>query len=312
MELELTSADSQEANENNAAWTPHMIGLGRSQPSSDRRLDEETLPLAAIKARCRKPLSRRGILLEDLGEPRWHRIGVPLDRLNLAGRWRSAMPRRLPERDDRCFALSAPSRPDRSRLPGAALLRDHRDRRGHGQTGATFVPFSVDTFMLFDVPSTHHESWCHARLRDHSPDDVVADLSILNSAGQLVAKLAGFRLRPITRDAVAAPRDQTTLGAGERRVQTGPRRIVEPLTAISSVQSMMRYLQTQCAELSGFPESTITAESGFMALGLDSMVAMVLSNQIRLDFDCAISATQILGSKSIESLAHEIWQAMSH
>ena len=49
-----------------------------------------------------------------------------------------------------------------------------------------------------------------------------------------------------------------------------------------------------------------------MALGLDSMVAMVLSNQIRLDFDCAISATKILGSKSIESLAHEIWQAMSH
>jgi acyl carrier protein len=43
-----------------------------------------------------------------------------------------------------------------------------------------------------------------------------------------------------------------------------------------------------------------------MAMGLDSLVAMVLSNRIRHDFGCAVSASQILMSASIESLARLI------
>lgn len=307
--LELTSADSRAAKD--AAWTPHMIGLGRSRPSSDQNLDEQAVPLAAIKARCRKPLSRVEF---------YSKIWANQGGTGSAFRWIDSIWRG--DGEALCRAVCPTEIVDVSRYrlhPGlieAACQVLHccatiETEEVMDTTGTTFVPFSVDAFILFDAPSTHDEAWCHARLRDHSADDVIADLSVFNSAGQLVAKLAGFHLRPITRDAVETPRDPATLGVAEGRAQIGRRRVVAPVTAISSVQSMVRYLQTRCAELSGFPEAAITPESGFMALGLDSMVAMVLSNQIRRDFECAISATQILASKSIESLAQEIWQAMS-
>src|SRR6185369_11364782 len=68
----------------------------------------------------------------------------------------------------------------------------------------TFVPFSIDAFELFGEKATHAFSWCHARLRELGESDVIADLAIFTDAGKLVAKLTGFHLRPITRDAVKA------------------------------------------------------------------------------------------------------------
>ncbi|MGZ8452566.1 MAG: acyl carrier protein, partial [Candidatus Binatia bacterium] len=81
--------------------------------------------------------------------------------------------------------------------------------------------------------------------------------------------------------------------------------------AALTLQQVVRYLQTQCAELSGYPESAIFSDRGFMAMGLDSLVAMILSNRIRQDFDCAVSATQILLSVSIEALAQVICETGS-
>jgi len=76
--------------------------------------------------------------------------------------------------------------------------------------------------------------------------------------------------------------------------------------AALTLQQVVRYLQAQCAELSGYSESAICSDQGFMAMGLDSLVAMILANRIRQDFNCAVSATQILLSVSIESLAQVI------
>jgi acyl carrier protein len=180
--------------------------------------------------------------------------------------------------------------------------------QGLEQTGATFVPFSVDAFTLFNATMSHDRAWCHALLRDHSENDVLADLAIFTDAGELAAKLEGFRLRPITRDAVTV--SQTTARA-DRPPAVSPALTSKLERHAASLEEMTRYLQLRCAELSGHPESQITSDKSFMALGLDSLVAMVLANQIRRDFSIGIAVTQILSSKSLDSLARDIWQTVS-
>ncbi len=129
----------------------------------------------------------------------------------------------------------------------------------------------------------------------------------MNNSGELVAQLEGFRLRPITQQGLAASRQRVTIHADGKLI---PGSLPGPMDGIDkaalTLQQVVRYLQAQCAELSGYPESAIFSDRGFMAMGLDSLVAMILSNRIRQDFGCAVSATQILLSVSIESLAQII------
>lgn len=194
------------------------------------------------------------------------------------------------------------------------LLENLGESGGHrvglplDRTGVTYVPFSVDALRLFDVKSNHVDAWCHAHLRDLSEENVIADLSILAASGQVVATLEGFCLRQITRAAVGAP-----------VVQTGPRtpdRALQPIPdgaaagdsgqSMPSEGEMLRYLQSKCAELSGYPESEIRPDEGFLALGLDSIVAAILANHILRDFGRRVTIGQILASSSIASLTREI------
>jgi acyl carrier protein len=156
---------------------------------------------------------------------------------------------------------------------------------------------------------SHDRAWCHALLRDHSQNDVLADLSIFNDAGELAAKLEGFHLRPITRDAVTV--SQATARPSNRPPAVSPALASKLERPAGSLEEMTRYLQLRCAELSGYPDSQITPDKSFMALGLDSLVAMMLANQIRRDFSIGIAVTQILLSKRLDSLARDIWQTIS-
>ncbi len=180
------------------------------------------------------------------------------------------------------------------------------------QNSTTFVPFSLDALSLYDVKATYEQAWCHAQLREHSENNVLADLSIMNNSGELVAQLEGFRLRPITQQGLASSRQRVTTHADGKLISgslPGPMDGIDK--AALTLQQVVRYLQAQCAELSGYPESAIFSDRGFMAMGLDSLVAMILSNRIRQDFGCAVSATQILLCVSIEALAQVICESIS-
>lgn len=305
--IELTSSVANEGASGD--WTPHMIGLGRAQTVGEQKPLSQPLDLDAIKLRCRKVISSKDF---------YSRIWANQGGTGSAFRWVDSVWRG--EREALGRAVCPESVTD------AALYRLHpglieaacqvlhccetiETAQGLEQTGATFVPFAVDAFILFNATMSHDSAWCHALLRDHSENDVLADLSIFNDAGELAAKLEGFRLRPITRDAVIMP--QTTARTSDPTPPVRPALALELDKPAASLEEMTRYLQLRCAELSGYPESQITSAQSFMALGLDSLVAMMLANQIRRDFAVAIAVTQILLSKSLESLANDIWQAIS-
>jgi acyl carrier protein len=73
---------------------------------------------------------------------------------------------------------------------------------------------------------------------------------------------------------------------------------------------MAKYLQVKCAEISGYPETTMSVDNGFLSLGLDSLVAMTLANHLRRDFGCTVPLTQILMSQSLNSLADAICRSI--
>ncbi len=170
-------------------------------------------------------------------------------------------------------------------------------------TGVTYVPFSVDAFILSGVRATHDEAWCHARLRELTTENVIADLTILSSTGHVVAVLEGFCLRQISRDAVVGGGHSTNVRPreGERGPSSG-RDEQKDITA----EEAARYLQQRCAELAGHAEADIRLDVGFTALGLDSIAAMRLSNQVLRDLGRTVTLGQILTCRSLELLADTI------
>jgi acyl transferase domain-containing protein/non-ribosomal peptide synthetase component F/acyl carrier protein len=304
--VELTSSP---ANEGGGDWTPHMIGLAGAHRVGEQNPDSAPLDLEAIKLRCRKQVSSKDF---------YSRIWANQGGTGSSFRWVDSIWRGAAEALGRAVCPES--------VTDAALYRLHpglieaacqvlhccetiETAQGLERTGATFVPFSVDAFIVFDVTMSHNRAWCHALLRHLSENDVLGDLSIFNDAGELAARLEGFHLRPITRDRVTS--SPATARASDRTLSASPAPALELDKPAAGLEEISRYLQLRCAELSGFPVSQMTSDKNFMALGLDSLVAMMLANQIRRDFAVAIAVTEILLSKSLESLAHDIWQAIS-
>ncbi|HSK30541.1 MAG TPA: acyltransferase domain-containing protein, partial [Candidatus Limnocylindria bacterium] len=304
--VELTSSL---ANEDGGDWTPHVIGWARAHRVGEQNPDSAPLDLEAIKLRCREEVSSK-----DFYSRIWaNQVGTGSSFRWVDSIWRGA-----------AEALGRAVCPES--VTDAALYRLHpglieaacqvlhccetiETAQGLERTGATFVPFSVDAFIVFDTTVSHDRAWCHALLREHSENDVLADLSIFNDAGEVAARLEGFHLRPITRDRVTG--SPTTAREADQSPPTSPASTLEFDKPAASLEEISRYLQRRCAELSGFPDSQMTADKSFIALGLDSLVAMMLANQIRRDFAVAIAVTEILLSTSLDSLAQDIWQALS-
>ncbi|MGB7946581.1 MAG: beta-ketoacyl synthase N-terminal-like domain-containing protein [Candidatus Binatia bacterium] len=301
--LEITSAEAGEDELATAEWTSHMIGLGRTSDKVKQNLD-----LIAIQARCPRELS---------GHEFYSSIWANQGGTGSAFRWIESIWQG--DREALCRAVCPTGIVDASKYrlhPGvieAACQLLHcceiiETDESIQQTGATYVPFSVDAFSLFDVKASHDQAWCHARLYEHSPDDVVGDLSILNGSGELVARLDGFRLRTITCEAVdpASARTKTQTADRARQVNKRPASGGGLDKRSLGYEELVSYLQRRCAELSGYPESEIPIDTGWLQMGLDSIVAMILSNGLRRDFDLAVPVSQILTSTSIKALARAI------
>jgi aryl carrier-like protein len=146
-------------------------------------------------------------------------------------------------------------------------------------------------------------------LRCYGTENVIADLTILSSTGDVVAELEGLCLRPITRDAVVGRGSSTTARPveDERTLTSG--RAAPPIDI--TAEEVARYLQQRCAELAGDAEAAMRLDEGFTTLGLDSIAAMRLSNHVLRDLGRTVTLGQILTCRSLGSLAETIASANS-
>ena len=91
---------------------------------------------------------------------------------------------------------------------------NNTDHRSTGYNSYGLGRIDRDTqdlrMSLYDVEASHEQAWCYAQLREHSENNVLADLSIVNSSKELVAQLEGFRLRPITQQGLEASLQRAT------------------------------------------------------------------------------------------------------
>ena len=139
-------------------------------------------------------------------------------------------------------------------------------------------------------------------MRELTAENVIADLTILSSSGDVVAQLAGFCLRQIMREAVIGRPQGSQPPPIER-----PARSPESSGPIAiTADEAARYLRRKCAELSGHAESEVQLDAGFAALGLDSIAAMRLSNQMLHDLGRTVHLGQILTCTNLLSLAEVI------
>jgi acyl transferase domain-containing protein/aryl carrier-like protein len=298
-EIELTSA-LLGAEESSDGWTTHMVGRGRAVDAAHEPL--VTWDLEAIRAASTQSISGR-----ELYSKIWANHGGT----GSSFRWIDSV------WQGNRVALCRAKRPrtvtnvSRYRLhPGlveAACQVLHccgeiETAAGPESSGATYVPFSVDALSLTGAAATHDEAWCHARLRELTTENVIADLTILSSSGEVVAQLDGFCLRQISRAAVIdRPQESSTAYPGSHFGSAEPSR---PLPI--SAHDVALYLRRRCAELTGHVESELRLDVGFAALGLDSIAAMRLSNQMLRDLGRTVHLGQILTCSNLLALAEAI------
>jgi amino acid adenylation domain-containing protein len=165
----------------------------------------------------------------------------------------------------------------------------------------TYVPFSVDEFVVSDSMTGSSSWWCHARMRELKPESVLADLSIYSESGSLIAKLVGFCLRRI--DRVRLESNNATTSALASAATFAPQVIAAAIApANRSPVELSRYLQHKCAELSGTKIELIELDRGFIEMGLDSLAAVVLVNQLRRDWQLRVRVSEVLASTSLDGL----------
>jgi amino acid adenylation domain-containing protein len=301
--IELTSALAGEPAESAQDWTTHLVARGRDRLAATDHESRPPWDLTSVRATCGEPLS---------GSEFYTKIWANHGGTGSSFRWIESIWQG--DRVALCQAGCPSAVTDGSRYrlhPGlieAACQTLHccgeiETAAALEANGVTYVPFSVDGFILSGIRATHDVAWCHARLRELTAENVLADLTILSSTGHVVAVLEGFCLRQISRDAVVGGGHSTNVRPreGEREPSSG-RDEHQDITAAEAA----RYLQQRCAELAGYAEADIRLDVGFTALGLDSIAAMRLSNQVLRDLGRMVTLGQILTCRSLELLADTI------
>ena len=185
---------------------------------------------------------------------------------------------------------------------------------GMAETGATFVPFSVERYRVSSRTRDADPAWCHAVLRHIDRSDVVGDLTILAGDGSTLARIEGFCLRPIARSSLEAANRGFAPDGGVQKYEHVPPAASAQTEDTSSTgpEALLGYLMRECARLSGHDVSQITPDTGFVALGLDSIAAIMLVNGVKQDLGIDAHVVQVLRSSSMSSLARIIAAECGH
>lgn len=186
--------------------------------------------------------------------------------------------------------------------------------------GVIYVPFSVDEFSCYKTSPEVQEIWCYAKLREFNPDNVVADIYLSDQSGRIVVEMIGLCLRKFLRTAVTqrAAHDSQHTEAREwretlRSAKSAPSIISkfaleDPIdVSVEELGSMLlAYVQQQAAHISGYPESKFDPDSCLVALGFDSLMAIMLTNRIKSDLGLTLSISRLLSSSTIQVLTDEL------
>jgi acyl transferase domain-containing protein len=164
----------------------------------------------------------------------------------------------------------------------------------------TFVPKRIDCVRLWRRPGVHLYS--HVTLRPGAEE--TADIRVLDEAGALVAELLGVHLYYFHEQALS-PRQ----GAGG----TSGYLSLDALRAAPKEnwpRMMSEYLARVLAAALG-KSAPVNAQQPVTMLGLDSLMAVDVKNQVEVDLELGVSVVRLLEGPTVEQLASEVIQQAS-
>lgn len=272
-------------------WTLHATGKVPGFPAPP----PETAPISVdeIRARCSTEVSPREF------------YGRFSERTNYYGPSFQAI-RRLWRRDGEALAevmLPQPLEAQHGDYQFHPVLHDaclHALVAAERRAPRTFVPKRIDCVRLRRRPGTHLYS--HVVLRPGEKN--TADIRVLDPSGAIVAELLGVHLYYFHEQTLS-----TRQGAGAASGQLS----LDALRAASQEEwprLISEYLAQVLATALG-KSAPVSTQQPVTMLGLDSLMAVDVKNQVEVDLDLAVSVVRLLEGPTVEQLTGEVLQQAS-
>ncbi len=187
--------------------------------------------------------------------------------------------------------------------------------------GVIYVPFSIESFSYFGISPDLRERWCYAKLREFNSDNVIADLYLADQSGRIITEMIGLHLRKLSRAEITRKRengstfpeckhDLTTESVWPRATSINGFERYHERSAEEQGSFLLAYVQNQAANLSGFPVSKFDPDSSLIALGFDSLMAIMLANRIKNELGLTLSLRRLLSNRTLKMLCEELHQEL--
>jgi surfactin synthase thioesterase subunit/acyl carrier protein len=140
-------------------------------------------------------------------------------------------------------------------------------------------------------------------VRRHDRDEMIGDLAMLDRDGHVLATVRGLLLRRISRALMRTAIEAIARRSALDRIDTSAWRAQGPDRMRTEI---LRYLARRVAAIVGATEPQIAAVDGLRALGLDSLMAVELRDQIAGELAVDLPMAALAGDPSIDELARTL------
>jgi acyl transferase domain-containing protein len=162
-----------------------------------------------------------------------------------------------------------------------------------GERGSqVWLPVQVTQYRLYATPVRETCLQVHARVVADGEQSITVDLTVCDRDGQLLAVIEGLTLKPTGRKATesALPENSTQL-ATIREVLSDPR-----ADALAPLQD---YIYVQLGQIMQLAVDEIPPDKPLNTLGLDSMMALELRDQLERDLRVTVPFEALLQDRSL-------------
>ncbi len=179
---------------------------------------------------------------------------------------------------------------------------------------ATYLPIGLDRMSVF--ARFPERVWSHVVVKESRADVVVADATVFDADGTVLATIIGLRLQRVSRDVKPSTRSASSLSKasakGDRAKSLAPSAAAEALAAKIKAGSdpdrkplMVEYLQEELATVlrrTNRPD----AEKSFSEMGMDSLMGVDFLYRIRQGLGLELPAEALMLHPTIVTLSGEL------
>jgi 3-oxoacyl-[acyl-carrier-protein] synthase-3 len=176
-----------------------------------------------------------------------------------------------------------------------------------------YLPLGVESFDVFQRPGA--SAWAHARMRSTNGDDgeiLTGDVCVFDGAGDPVLDITGVSYKRAASEVVLRQLDAS--GSGMRQPADDPDKpslgaepeLIAALHRTSDADRLpllVEYVRQLAASALRLKSDQIASDTFLNKLGLDSLMALGLRNQVGLDLSVDVPMVKFLTNLSVDHLA---------